>query len=227
MRNLLPDVFDVQLGGRSRHGQVMYTAAFVDTRRGTTLIDTGWPDTTDALLSALEEADFVPDRLILTHEGHDHYGGIDAVMDRYDPELVVPEPSTTLRAAIDHEPDVLVADGEIVAGMEAVILPGHSLAPMSLYLHDRRTLIAADVIDGADRRGLPAGYLLPSAGQYNDDPAAAVESLPRVLEYDIDSVLVFHGSHVLGDAGRKLERLLAFRDHYQEPGGVVGEHPTE
>lgn len=227
MRELVPDVYDVQLGGVSRHGQLMYTAAFVDGRAGTTLIDTGWPDTTDDLLSALEDADRVPDRVVLTHEGHDHYGGIDAVMERYDPELVVPAAETTLHEAIDYEPDRLLEDGDAVAGMEAVILPGHSPAPMSLYLPDRRTLIAADAVDGADRRGLPAGYLLPGPGLYNEDHDAAAESLQRLLEYDVDSVLVFHGSHVLGDAGEKLDRLLRFKEYYQEPGGVVGEHPGE
>lgn len=227
MRELVPDVYDTQLGGVSRHGQLMYVAAFVETRRDTTLIDTGWPDTTDDLLGALEEADRVPDRVVLTHEGHDHYGGIDAVMDRYDPELVVPEAETTLQEAIDHEPDRLLADGDTVDGMEAVILPGHSPAPMSLYLPERRTLIAADSVDGSNRRGLPPGYLLPAPGLYNEDHDAAAESLQRLLEFDIDSVLVFHGSHVLGDAGEKLDRLLRFKEHYQEPGGVVGEHPEE
>lgn len=227
MRKLVPDVYDTQLGGISRHGQLMYTAAFVDTRNGTTLIDTGWPDTTDDLLAALEGVDYVPDRVVLTHEGHDHYGGIDAVMDRYDPELVVPAAEETLHAAIDYEPDRLLEDGDHVAGLEAVVLPGHSPAPMSLYLPERRTLIAADAVDGSDRRGLPAGYLLPAPGLYNENHDAAAESLQRLLEYDIDSVLVFHGSHVLGDAGEKIDRLLRFKEHYQEPGGVVGEHPNE
>jgi glyoxylase-like metal-dependent hydrolase (beta-lactamase superfamily II) len=225
VRELVPDVSDVQLGGVSRHGQLMYAAAFVDTREGTTLVDTGWPDTTDELLAALEDADHVPDRVVLTHDGHDHYGGLDAVMDRYDPELVAPAAETTLHEAIDYEPDRLLEDGDRVAGMEAVVLPGHSPAPMSLYLSDRKTLIAADALDGSDRRGLPAGYLLPGPGLYNEDHDAAAESLQRLLEYDLDSVLVFHGSHVLGDAGEKLDRLLEFKEYYQEPGGVVGEHP--
>jgi glyoxylase-like metal-dependent hydrolase (beta-lactamase superfamily II) len=227
VRELVPDVYDTQLGGVSRHGQLMYTAAFLDTRNGTTLIDTGWPDTTEELLTALEEANRVPDRVVLTHNGHDHFGGIDAVIERYGPELIVPAAEETLREAIDHDPDRLLADGDRVAGLEAVVLPGHSLAPMSLYLPDRQTFISADALDGADRRGLPAGYLLPGPGLYNEDHDLAAESLQRLLEYEIDSVLVFHGSHVLGDAGEKIDRLLRFKEHYQEPGGVVGEHPRD
>lgn len=225
MRELVPGVADVQLGGVSRTGPTMYVAVFVVDGGRTTLVDTGWPDTGDDLLAALEAAAVVPERVFLTHDGRDHYGGLDTVMAAFDPELVVPTAETTLHEAIDHEPDRFVEDGDSVGSMEVVVLPGHSPAPASLYLPDRRTLIAADVLDGSDRRGLPGGYLLPPPASYNDDHAVVEENLGRLLEYDIDSVLVFHGSHVLGDAGDKLERLLRFQPHYQAPGGVVGSHP--
>lgn len=225
MRELVPDVLDTQLCGASRNGQPMYVSAFVVRGERTTLVDTGWPDTTDDLLAALDEEGVVPDRVFLTHDGHDHFGGLDAVMDRYRPDLIVPAAEERLRAAIDHEPDRLVADGDRVGDMEVLLLPGHTPAPASLYLPERRTVIAADSLDGSDRRGLPPGYLLPPPAAYNADHDTAEESLERLLEYDIDSVLVFHGSHVLGDAGEKLTRLLRFKEHYQEPAGVVGDHP--
>jgi glyoxylase-like metal-dependent hydrolase (beta-lactamase superfamily II) len=230
MRELVPGVFDAQLGGVSRHGQLMYASVFVVESRvseETVLVDTGWPDTTDALLEALAAAGGDPDRLFLTHDGHDHFGGVDAVLERYDPELVMPAAETARRDAVDHDPDRLVDDGDEVAGMKVLTLPGHTEAPASLYLPERRTLIAADTLDGSDRRGLNPGYLLPPPAAYNENHAAAEGSLERLLEYDIASVLVFHGSHVLGDAGEKLERLLRFKEHYQEPAGVVGEHPRD
>lgn len=229
MRELLPGVFDTQLGGVSRHGQLMYASAFAvetwtasEEPTDTTLVDTGWPDTTDELLAALDDAGIEPDRVFVTHDGHDHFGGLDAVMERFDPELVVPGEEAALLDAIDHEPDRLVADGDRVAGMEVLILPGHSRAPASLYLPERRALIAADSLDGSDRRGLPPGYLLPPPAKYNDDHAVVEDSLERLLAYDIESVLVFHGSHVLSGAGEKLERLLNFKEQYQEPAGVSG-----
>lgn len=228
MRELVPGVLDTQLGGVSRQGQIMYASAFAVTHPDAdeiTLVDTGWPDTTDDLLAALEGEGVEPDRLFVTHDGHDHFGGVDAVMERYDPELVVPAAETSLCDALAHEPDRYVEDGDALAGMEVLVLPGHTEAPASLYLPERRTLIAADSLDGSDRRGLDPGYLLPPPAAYNADHTAAEESLERLLEYDIDSVLVFHGSHVLGDAGEKLERLLRFKEYYQEPAGVVGEHP--
>lgn len=225
MRELVPGVSDVQLGGVSRTGPTMYVAVFVLEDDRTTLVDTGWPDTDAELLAALEANDVVPQRVFLTHDGRDHYGGLDAVMDRYEPELVVPAAETALHETIDHDPDRLVEDGDTIGDVEVVVLPGHSTAPASLYLPAERTLIAADALDGSDRRGLPAGYLLPPPASYNDDHSVVEENLDRLLEYDVDSVLVFHGSHVLGDAGEKLERLLHPEPYYEVPGGVVGEHP--
>jgi glyoxylase-like metal-dependent hydrolase (beta-lactamase superfamily II) len=226
MRDLVPGVRDVQLGGVSRTGPTMYVAAFLVDVERPTLVDTGWADTTTDLLAALDDAGVVPERVVLTHDGRDHYGGLDAVMAAFDPELVVPADETALRDAIDHEPDRYVADGDAVGPMEVYVLPGHSAALASLYLPDERTLIAADALDGSDRRGLPAGYLLPPPPAYNDHPAVVEDHLLRLLELDLDSVLVSHGSHVLGDAGAKLERLLRFQPQYEEPGGVVGTHPS-
>lgn len=217
MRELVPGVSDVQLGGTARGGQTMYVSAFLVEGERNTLVDTGWRDTTEELLAALDDVTASIDRVFLTHDGRDHYGGLDGVMERFDPELVVPEAETVLREEIEHAPDRLVVDGDRVGDMEVLILPGHTAAPASLYLPERRALIAGDALDGSDRRGLPAGYLLPPPVRYNDDHGAAEESLARLLSYDIDSVLVFHGSHVVGGAGEKLARLLEPAEHYQEP----------
>lgn len=226
MRELVLGVRDTQLCGVSRNGQPMYVSAFVVEGERTTLVDTGWPDTTDELLAALDDEGVTPERVFITHNGHDHFGGLDAVMDRYRPELVVPAAEDRLQEAIGHEPDRLVTDGDRVGDMEVLVLPGHTPAPASLYIPEQRTLIAADALDGSDRRGLPPGYLLPPPAAYNADHDAVEESLRRLLKYEIDSALVFHGSHVLGDAGEKLTHLLQFKDHYQEPAGVVGDHPV-
>ena len=225
MRDLLPGVRDVQLPGTTRVGTTLYVAAFVVETDVTTLVDTGWADSADRLLETLEADAVVPERVFLTHDGRDHYGGLDAVMERYDPELVAPAAETALHDAIDHDLDRLVEDGETVGDLEVVVLPGHSPAPASLYLPAERTFIAADVLDGSDRRGLPPGWLLPPPASYNDLHPVLEENLLALLELDIESVLVCHGSHVLGDAGEKLERLLRPEPGFQVPGGVVGSHP--
>lgn len=221
MRELLPGIYDFQLAGTSSGGQTMYVSVFYVEGPTNTLIDTGWSDTTDDLIEQLTAAGVDVDRVFLTHFGRDHYGGLDRVMDEYAPELVVPGDETELVETIDHDPDELVYDGDTVDGMEVITLPGHTPAPASLYFPEHEALIAADVLDGSDRRGLPAGYLTPPPVRFNRDHAAAEESLARLLEYPIDSVLVFHGSHVVGGAGEKLDRLVNLADHFVEPAGVV------
>lgn len=211
MRELADGVFDIELE---------YVRVFVleDRPAGTTtLVDTGFDRTADLLVETLRDAVGDVDRVILTHAGGDHYGGLDAVMDAFDPQLLAAADETELLEAIDHEPDVTFAHGDVLEGdVEVVQVPGHSVCPSALLLRDLGALISGDVLDGADRRGLPEGYLLPPPETFNHDHAAAERNLATLLDYDFDAVFVFHGSHVFSDAKGKLERYLDFKDHYRQ-----------
>lgn len=210
MRELADGVADIQLE---------YVRVFVLTDKPagtTTLVDTGFERTADYLVDTLRETVGDVDRVILTHDGGDHHGGLDAVMDAFDPQLYVGPADTELMDAIDHEPDVTMEDGDVLEGdIEVIQVPGHSVCPSALFLRDVGALISADILDGADRRGLPEGYLLPPPEVFNHDHQAAERNLERLLEYDFDAVYVFHGSHVHEDAKAKLDRFLHFKDHYR------------
>lgn len=211
VRQLTTDVYDIQLE---------YVRAFVlegIPDDSVTLVDTGFERTADELVSTLEREFGDVDRLILTHEGGDHYGGLDRVMEAFDPRLYVAADETDLRDAIDHDPDVLYEDGDVLdGGIEVIQIPGHTPAPSALLLRDENALISGDVLDGADRRGLPEGYLLPPPETFNHDHAAAERNLKKLLDYEFDAVYVFHGSHVTDDAREKLERFLRFKEHYRQ-----------
>ena len=211
MRPLADGVADIELE---------YVRVFVLEDRpagGTTLVDTGFDRTADHLVSTLEAEVGSVDRVVLTHDGGDHYGGLDAVMDAFDPQLCAAAGEADLLEAIDHEPDVAFEHGDVLdGGIEVVQVPGHSPCPSALLLRDLGVLISADVLDGADRRGLPEGYLLPPPETFNHDHGDAERNLEMLLEYDFDTVLVFHGSHVLEDARGKLDRFLNFKDHYRQ-----------
>lgn len=211
MQEITDHVADIQL-------EYVRTFVLTDLPEGTvTLVDTGFDRTADELVSTLAESVGTVDRVILTHAGGDHYGGLDAIMDAFDPELLAPADETELLDAIDHEPDVLFEDGDVLDGeIEVIQVPGHSPSPSALLLRDERTLISGDVLDGADRRGLPEGYLLPPPEVFNHDHAAAERNLEKLLDYDFDSVLVFHGSHVTENAKEKLDRYLNFKEHYRQ-----------
>lgn len=211
MRELTDNVYDIQLE---------YVRAFVleDNPSGSvTLVDTGFDRTGEQLVSTLESEFGDVDRLILTHDGGDHYGGLGHVMEAFDPTLYAAADETTLLDSIDYEPDVTFEHGDVLDdGIEIVQLPGHSPCPSALLLRDERTLISGDTLDGADRRGLPEGYLLPPPETFNHDHAAAERNLEDLLDYEFDSVLVFHGSHVMEDAKKKLERYVQFKEHYRQ-----------
>jgi len=211
VRQLADGLYDIQLE---------YVRTFVldgTPDGGVTLIDTGFERTADELVSTLKREFGGVDRLILTHEGGDHYGGLDRVMEAFDPALYVAADETDLRDAIENDPDVLYEDGDVLEGeIEVVQVPGHTPAPSALLLRDRNALVSGDVLDGADRRGLPEGFLLPPPETFNHDHAAAERNLEKLLDYEFDEVFVFHGSHVTEDPKSKLERYLRFRDHYRQ-----------
>ena len=211
MRELVDNVHEIRLE---------YVRAFVlegIPSGSVTLVDTGFERTAQQLVSILKDCYDSIDRLILTHDGGDHYGGLDRVMDAFDPTLYAAADETTLLDTIDHQPDVTFEDGDVLdGGIEVIQIPGHTPAPSALFLREVQTLISGDTLDGADRRGLPAGYLLPPPETFNHDHAAAERNVADFLEYDFDTVLVFHGSHIMKDAKAKLEQYVEFKDHYRK-----------
>ncbi|MFB6097323.1 MAG: MBL fold metallo-hydrolase [Haloferacaceae archaeon] len=206
--HLLGDVYDIQLE---------YARVFViDGPEETTLVDTGFERTADDLVETLREEFGDVDRLFLTHDGGDHYGGLEGVMDAFDPTLYAAADEADLLDAIDREPDVHFEHGDVLPGnVEVIQVPGHSPCPSALLLHDEGALISGDVLDGADRRGLPQGYLLPPPETFNWDHAKAERGVADLLEYDFDAVLVFHGSHVMEDAHEKLDRYVNFKQYWR------------
>lgn len=184
----------------------------------TTLVDTAFDENGEELVAALEAEYETIDRVIITHGDHGHHGGLDHVMEAFDPELVVSGNEDKLHDAIDHEPDVRFEDGDLLEGGVRVIeVPGHTKATSALLLEDRGILISGDTLDGSDRGGLPEGYLLPPPALFNDDHEAAEINLYDLLQYNFETVLVFHGAHVFEDPKRKLDDFLVEREWDPRP----------
>lgn len=184
----------------------------------TTLIDTGFEENGEELVETIEDEFGDVDRVILTHGDHGHHGGLPHVMEAFDPQLVAAKNEDKLYEAIDYEPDVQFEDGDILEGNIRVIqIPGHTKATSALLLQDRDILISGDTMDGSDRGGLPAGYLLPPPALFNDDHNAAEINLYDLLQYDFDTVLVFHGSNVFDEPKQKLDNYLVEREWDPRP----------
>ncbi|AUV84071.1 MBL fold metallo-hydrolase [Salinigranum rubrum] len=184
----------------------------------TTLVDTAFRENGDELVRILEDEYGTVDRVVITHGDHGHHGGLKHVMDAFSPELLMPADETKLYTHLeeegyDIEPDVAYEDGDLLEGNIRVIqVPGHTEATSALLLEDRGILISGDTLDGSDRGGLPAGYLLPPPALFNDDHRAAELNLYNLLEHDFETLLVFHGSHVFDDPKGKLDDFLVERE---------------
>lgn len=205
---LVPGVHRIELGDRF--------CAYVDVGSTPTLFDAGLPDTTDDLFAGIEAIGTDPERVVLTHGDFDHSGGLPAVCERYDVDAYVPT-ETDLAEAVPGGEDAGDAidpyrygDGDRIDPYEAVHVPGHRSDNHVLVDEARGIAVMGDAVSGSDQRGLPGGYLLLPPAVYSEDLNEAERNLERLLEYEFDAALTYHGSPVLEDAGAKLERFVEF-----------------
>ena len=193
---ILPGVFDITCA-ETETGRIR---AFLI--EDGTLVDCGLPDSADALNDGIAETGIDVERLIVTHDHRDHVGGFDAVVRTHWPKTYVPD-GAVLDA--EFEPDHVYGDGDEIGPFEAVHLPGHRDHQHGLVDEDRGVAVLADALSGADQRGLPEGYFHLPPSVYTADLAAAETSIERLLDYEFDAGLVYHGSSVLEDAREKLD----------------------
>nr|WP_226040286.1 MBL fold metallo-hydrolase [Natrinema sp. DC36] len=179
-----------------------------------TLVDAAFPDDGEELAEIVESEFGGLNRVIITHGDEGHFGGVPALLDRFEPELSVPAGAEHFYEALDVDPDVEFGDEDRLDGnIRAIEIPGHTVATTALLLEDDETVIAGDALEGSDRRGLPPGYLVPPAEQFNDDSHAAAErNLVKLFDYDIDAILVHHGTSVHEDPLGKLTDWLLDRE---------------
>lgn len=194
-----------------------------------TLVDTCVAPRAERLIGGIESTGVEPERLLITHDHVDHAGAFDAVVDRFDVETWVPEADDLLAAEeldVTTEPDHFFGGGETIGRFEAVHIGGHTPGNSAFVDQAAGVLAAGDALSGADRRGLPAGYLIhpPQATHVGRPPGAVVEAernLAKLLDYEFDVALVHHGANVYEDAGEKLRRYVSWEPFY-----AVGEEQS-
>ena len=170
-----------------------------------TLVDCGLPETAAALNAGIAETGVDVERLIVTHDHRDHVGGFDEVVRTHWAETYVPDGAVL---DTEFEPDNCYGDGDRIGPFEAVHVPGHRDHQHVLVDEDRGVAVLADALSGADQRGLPEGFFHLPPAVYTDDLQQAEASLERLLEYEFDAGLVYHGSSVLSDAREKLDAYV-------------------
>lgn len=98
-----------------------------------------------------------------------------------------------------------VADGEELSccgGIVVIYTPGHTPGHISLYLKQSRTLIAGDIMNVANQ------LLIPAPQFTIIDKGLALQSLKKLTQYDIDTVICYHGGlYNYGDTNKRIAEL--------------------
>ena len=205
----------------------------VDEENGNTLVDAGLPDQVEAINAALVEAGIgVRDlrRIIFTHQDLDHVGSgaalvrqsgatvlahpadaphIDGSLRPLKPSPEMLEQRPQMREALERlEPvgvDERVEDSallDLAGGTKVIFTPGHTPGHISLYLERSKVLIAGDALT-AER-----GYLNGPNQPMTPEMRRAIQSIRRLADLEIDTIVCYHGGVVADDANGQLRRVI-------------------
>jgi glyoxylase-like metal-dependent hydrolase (beta-lactamase superfamily II) len=108
--------------------------------------------------------------------------------------------SNTTPSNVTHE----ITDGERLpfgGGLIVIHTPGHTPGHISLYHVPSKTLIAGDAMMVIN------GELMGPSPEVTPDMDTALKSLNRLKEFQIDTVVCYHGGIYKGDITKRLEEL--------------------
>src|SRR5215203_5783887 len=169
-------------------------------------------------------------RIIFTHQDLDHVGSgaalvrqsgarvlahpadaphIDGSLRLLKPSPEMLDQRPQMREVLERlEPvgvDEHLEDGErldLAGGTRVIFTPGHTLGHTSLYLERSKVLIAGDALR-AER-----GSLNGPNPSMTLEMGTALQSLRRLADLDIDTIICYHGGVVSEDANGQLRRVI-------------------
>ena len=225
-------VLPIPRGSRGADGFLNLTL-ILDEQNGNTLVDAGLPGQAETIGAALTEVGIgVRDlrRIIFTHQDLDHVGSgaalvrqsgarvlahsadaphIDGSLRLLKPSPEMLEQRPQMREILERlEPVGVVEhleDGErldLAGGIRVIFTPGHTPGHLSLYLERSKVLIAGDALR-AER-----GSLNGPNPSMTLDMRTALQSIRRLADLEIDTIVCYHGGVVSEDANGQLRRVI-------------------
>ncbi len=191
-----------------------------------TLIDTGFFRAAGKIEDYIKKLGFelsAVSTIILTHYHIDHTGnakklkeqtGAKVAVHEADADFVTqkkapPRPKSLLsRAAAvikpaPVEPDIILKDGDKIAGLQVIHVPGHTPGSIALFDAERRVMFVGDTVFFYD------GEVHGPEPQYTVDVDLAHESLIRLAGFDFDVMLSGHEEPLTSGASEKIRKFVA------------------
>ena len=225
-------VLSIPRGSRGADGFLNLTL-ILDEQNGNTLVDAGLPGQAEAIGAALTEVGIgVRDlkRIIFTHQDLDHVGSgaalvrqsaatvfahpadaahIDGSLRPLKPSPEMLERRPQMREVLERlEPvgvDEHLEDGDrldLAGGTRVIFTPGHTPGHLSLYLERPKILVAGDAVTAE------GGHLNGPNPSMTLEMRPAMQSLRRLVDLEIDTIVCYHGGVVSEDANGQLRRVL-------------------
>ncbi|MEC0372375.1 MBL fold metallo-hydrolase [Paenibacillus chibensis] len=100
----------------------------------------------------------------------------------------------------------LAAEGDVLpygGGLTVIHTPGHTPGHISLYHADSKTLLVGDALTVND------GELCGPNPPVTPDMEQALKSVRKFLDYEIETVVCYHGGSFTGDIPKRIEELTA------------------
>ena len=101
--------------------------------------------------------------------------------------------------------DICVKDKEIFnycGGIEIISTPGHMSGHISIYIKASKTLIAGDALV------IENNELVIANPQYTLDMAEAKKSIIKLMDYEIDEIICYHGGIYRSDIKKSLSKII-------------------
>ncbi len=98
----------------------------------------------------------------------------------------------------------IVKDGEVLPefGIEFLEVSGHMPGHLCVYVPEDKCLITGDALTARD------GILCPPDPNFTLDMPTALKSLEKLLDYEIENVICYHGGLVTGDIQSRLRAIV-------------------
>ncbi|WP_339159464.1 MBL fold metallo-hydrolase [Paenibacillus sp. FSL W8-0186] len=202
------------------HGLLIHPVLLMD-ENVTILIDTGFPGQFEELLEAMSQAGSPVQKLdvvLLTHQDLDHIGNLPDILKfkrdslkvyahrlekpyiQAELPLLKDPDHAPLKGRVDHE----LVDGQVLPffdGITVIHTPGHTPGHVSFYLNREKILVAGDSM--YSENGTLGGVHAPTT----HDVETAKCSLRKYLDFDVQTVICYHGGIVQENVNDQIRKL--------------------